>query len=176
VAVFVNHGRDAGASIAHPHAQIVGVGFVPDAVAAIASRFASAPADLLLADLATAQRANTVLTDGPAPVWCPPAAASPYELRVAAPTGGPRFDRASDDEVAAVATGVRRALDALRRVLGDHAYNVVVHTGPGDDPFHWFVSIVPRVAVVAGFELGTGVFVNTVAPESAAAVLRSHLR
>ena len=52
---------------------------------------------------------------------------------------------------------------------GDAPYNVVVHTAPpGDAPFHWYVEIVPRVSVVAGFEQATGILVNTVPPDQAA--------
>jgi UDPglucose--hexose-1-phosphate uridylyltransferase len=58
--------------------------------------------------------------------------------------------------------------------MGDLAYNVVVHTAPRQDPrpFHWWADVVPRVGVHGGFELGTGVWVNPVAPEHAAATLR----
>jgi UDPglucose--hexose-1-phosphate uridylyltransferase len=59
-------------------------------------------------------------------------------------------------------------------VIGDPAYNVVVQTAPRDttEPYLWWVDIVPRVGVPAGFELGTGIGVNGVAPEAAATVLR----
>lgn len=75
-------------------------------------------------------------------------------------------------------TGVGRALrDALRRlrhVLGDVAYNVMVHTAPHQacGTYHWHVHLLPRTSTAAGFEQGTGVLINTVAPETAAAQLR----
>jgi UDPglucose--hexose-1-phosphate uridylyltransferase len=56
----------------------------------------------------------------------------------------------------------------------DPPYNLVVHTAPGADAvFHWYVEITPRISIVAGFEQGTGVLVNTVPPEQAAEALRS---
>jgi UDPglucose--hexose-1-phosphate uridylyltransferase len=69
---------------------------------------------------------------------------------------------------------LRDVLAAIGAALADPPYNVVVHTAPttGDAPYHWWIEVVPRVSVVAGFEVGTGVMVNTTAPESAAATLR----
>ena len=67
------------------------------------------------------------------------------------------------------ALALRDALVALRDALGDVPYNVVVHTAPRDGgPFHWYVEVMPRVSVVAGFEQATGILVNTVPPERAA--------
>ncbi len=69
---------------------------------------------------------------------------------------------------------LRDALARLRVVLGDPPYNLVVHTAaPGTEPFHWYVEVIPRVSVVAGFEQATGILVNTVPPERAALELRS---
>jgi UDPglucose--hexose-1-phosphate uridylyltransferase len=106
--------------------------------------------------------------------WCGEASLSPYEVLVAHVRSRARFDTASDDEVDNVAWAARRAVVAVERVLGDVPYNVVVHTASRDveHGFHWFVRVTPRVAVTAGFEAGTGVVVNTVPPERAAAQLR----
>jgi len=77
---------------------------------------------------------------------------------------------------------LRDVLRALGHALGDPPYTVVVHnasarpqTAGGDRAFHWWLEVVPRIAVVAGFELGTGVLVNTVDPEVAAGRLRELL-
>ena len=78
----------------------------------------------------------------------------------------------------AIAVALRDALRQLRDALGDAPYNVVVHTAPrtgpdGDtQPFHWYVEVIPRINVPAGFEQATGILVNTVAPDQAAALLR----
>jgi len=59
-------------------------------------------------------------------------------------------------------------------VLGNVPYNVVVHTAPrAGGPFHWYVEVVPRISVIAGFEQATGILVNTVPPDQAAASLRA---
>ena len=173
VQVVVNHRRPAGASIAHPHAQIVALDFVPPAVGAALARFATA--DRLMEDHDAAVAADgEVLTRGGAAAWCAPASSVGFEVRLAALRAGRRFADASESEVRDVALALR---DALRRhavVLADPPYNVVVYDAPtaGDDPYHWWVRVVPRLEVPAGFELGTGVLIEPVDPRHAAAALR----
>jgi UDPglucose--hexose-1-phosphate uridylyltransferase len=164
---FFNHGKAAGASIAHPHAQLVVLGTVPARVATRLQRFAADPR-VLAADQ------EHFVSEGPAPVWSPRAPSSPYLLRCAAVDSGPRFDQASDDDIRAVVTAVHHAVARLHEVFGDLAYNLIVESAPRghDGPFRWWVDIVPRLTVLAGFEIGTGMWVNIVAPDAAAAALR----
>lgn len=173
VQVFVNQGQAAGASIAHPHAQIVALDLVPPAADALLGRFATT--DLVAKELADARRDDLVVVDGPAPAWTPFAAWVPYGMRVAHRSTRARIDEATDPEVGVVAVGLRDALAALHRTLGDVPYNVVFRTAPVGLPnheFHWHLDVLPRVSIVAGFEEGTGMWVNTVAPEQAARLLR----
>lgn len=189
VQVLANHGRAAGASISHPHAQVVAIDFVPPAVLHGVARFADASSDLLRDDLVASRGAGgAIREDDDMWAWCPVAATSPYETRVAAPGAGAHFEESTEHELDAVARATRDVVAAIGRVLGDVAYNVIVHNAPGrvgrgtrdgavgrgPEPgeFHWYVSVVPRVSTVAGFEIGTGVLVNTVDPVDAAASLR----
>jgi UDPglucose--hexose-1-phosphate uridylyltransferase len=164
---FVNHGKAAGASIAHPHAQLVVLDMIPARVANRLQRFAADP-EILVADQ------EHFISEGPAPVWSPRAPTSPYAMRCALIDAGPRFDQASDDDLRAVATALHDTVGRLHKVFGALAYNLIFETAPRDHtgPFQWWVDIVPRLGVVAGFELGSGVLVNIVAPDAAAAVLR----
>lgn len=174
VQAFVNQGKAAGASIAHPHAQIVALDLVPLAVEAELERFATT--DLVARELAGARRDGLAFLDGPAPAWCPFAAPTPYGMRVAHRSTRARIDEATDAEIRVVAIGLRDALVALHKLLGDAPYNVVVHTAPPDPragEFHWYLDVIPRTTVVAGFEEGTGIFVNPVPPEQAAELLRT---
>jgi UDPglucose--hexose-1-phosphate uridylyltransferase len=173
VQTFVNHGRAAGASIEHPHAQLVGLDFVPPLVMHQSRRFAAEP-DLLAAAVAEARTAGFVIADdGAATVWCPPASVSPFVLRVSLPDPGPRLDSSPAEARAAAATALHHALRALHDVLGGADLNVVFHSGSADGaPFSWWIEIVPRVTVQAGFELGTGVLVNPADPAATAEQLR----
>ena len=170
---FVNHGRAAGASIEHPHAQLVALGFIPPYVDATLTRFADAGRDLVAAAIDDACRASCLVRDGTAVTWCPPGGTSPFFVRIALRSARARFDRSTDDELRFLSEALQDALARLHRVLGDVAYNVVVNTAPRDDdrPFHWWVDIVPRVGVIGGFEMGSGVMVNPVEPQTAAAML-----
>jgi UDPglucose--hexose-1-phosphate uridylyltransferase len=174
VQVVINHGRAAGASIEHPHAQLVALDVMPPAVISAESRFETAGRDLVVADLDEAGDALCVV-DGPVVAWCPRASSTPYQLRLALLAPGARFDEAGDPDIDAVATVARDTLARLASVLGDVPYNLVVHTaslGAEDRSFHWYVEVQTRINVVAGFEQGTGILVNTVPPEQAVQELR----
>ncbi len=176
VQVLINHGRTAGASIAHPHAQVVALDFVPPAVTVSIERFGDAKRDPVLTDLAEGIKAEQgVVVGDQVAAWCPSASVSPFEVRVAAIAAGARFDEAADAQVLGVAVVLRDVLAALASELGDPAYNVVVHSADTKTAagYHWWVEVVPRVAVVAGFELGTGIYVNSVDPADAATRLRA---
>jgi len=174
VQVVINHGAAAGASIAHPHAQLVALDFVPPAAEQAVRRARAAGRDLVVEDRERSGDALRVF-DGAAPSWCPHAAGTPYEFRIALRVLGANFDDADDAQIAAVAQTARATLARLAAVVGDVPYNLVVHTAPPDtapDAFHWYVEVQTRIAVIAGFEQGTGILVNTTPPELAAAQLR----
>jgi len=193
VQLLVNDGRAAGASIAHPHAQLLALDFEPPNVAVAVERFASTGTDLVRDGHAEAIAAGTgVVAGAEVAAWCPVGSASPFEVRIAALAGGANIETATEGQILGTAIVLRDVLRALGRALGDPPYNVIVHNGPArpegagtrvadaqienqGTPFHWWVEVVPRVAVLAGFELGTGVLVNTVDPASAAARLRELL-
>ena len=178
VQVAINHGPAAGASIAHPHAQLVALDVMPPAVTRAVERFETAGHDLVTADLEEGGDALRVV-DGLVAAWCPHASSTPYELRLALLAARARFDEANDSDIEAVATVARDALGRLASALGDVPYNLVVHTaGPGTDPesFHWYIEVQTRTSVIAGFEQGTGILVNTVAPQLAAPQLREPAR
>ena len=174
VTPFVNHGKEAGASLAHPHAQLIGVDFVPLQVARQVERFATAGRDLVADAIMGARGGPNVVSEGEVLVWCPPASTSAYMVRCAHPEAGPRFDTAAADHIGAISDAVQDVLRRLRATLGWFAYNVVVHTAPRSAPggFHWWVDVIPRRSVIAGFELATELYVCTTEPSDAAADLR----
>jgi UDPglucose--hexose-1-phosphate uridylyltransferase len=163
---FVNQGRAAGASIEHPHAQLVALALVPPRAQVRLDRFTPAAFDN--------DRQNRVV-DSDVVVWCPPASPTPFTLRLAPAGGGPRFDEAADDTTRAMGVALRDAIARIRAVLGAVAYNVMIESAPRDhsQPFRWWVDVVPRITIAAGFELATGLSVNIVAPADAADALRA---
>jgi len=177
VQALINHGRAAGASIAHPHAQVIAVDVVPPLVLARGERAAALGADPIDLDLGAARTADCLVdAEGGAVAWCPPASGWPWGVRIAHRAAGPGFETATDPEVAEVAAVLRRTLARLANTLGPFAHNVIIHTDLPDVPSgsgRWFVEVVPRLGVHAGFELGTGILVNPVPPETAASTLRA---
>jgi UDPglucose--hexose-1-phosphate uridylyltransferase len=176
---IVNHGRDAGASLEHPHGQLLGIPFVPDEIAEELrgfERFDGGPC-LLCTVVEEELRANhrVVLDSDRVLVVCPFWSGSPYEMLIVPKTHQPHLPDASPRSLVAVGRAVRDVLDRFHQLVGDVAYNLVFHTAPHrhNDTYHWHVHLVPRVTSVAGFEQGTGVRINIVPPEQAAKQLES---
>jgi UDPglucose--hexose-1-phosphate uridylyltransferase len=163
---FVNYGKNAGASIEHPHAQFIALEFVPPRVGTRLAHFSAGGLE---------RDQEHVITKGDATVWCPRASTTPFALRAIVPGAGPRFDEASDDEVSAIAVAMNDTIRRLHTVLGNPSYNLVITTAPrdADESFQWIVDITPRVSTFGGFELTTGVWVNVMRPDDAATALRN---
>jgi UDPglucose--hexose-1-phosphate uridylyltransferase len=91
----------------------------------------------------------------------------------------PRFEETSPEILPELAQLLRAVLVKLEATVKSSAYNYIIHTAPFDTPgtnhYHWHIEILPRLSHLAGFELGTGCFINTVSPERAAAALRDAL-
>ena len=170
---IVNTGREAGASLDHPHGQLLGVPFVPGEIAEEEAGFQRFEGSCLLCTMVEAEaRAGhrMVLDDERVAVVCPFWSGAPYEMLVLPRTHEVHLETTAPQDVVAVGRGIRDALRLLKAKVGDVAYNVVFHTAPHhhEGPFHWHVHIVPRLTSLAGFEQGTGVLINIVPPESAA--------
>ncbi len=176
--VIVNHGREAGASVEHPHGQILGLPFVPSEVLDEERAFARFAGGSLLettiaAELATDDR--IVIQNDDVVVMCPWASGVPYEMIIVPREQHAHLPDASDRSLDAVGIALRDAIGHLNKALGDVAFNLGLHTAPhqhtGD--YHWHMHIWPQITTQAGFERGTGVMINIVSPEEAAATLRS---
>ncbi len=178
---IVNYGREAGASLEHSHAQLLGIPFVPgeidDEYRGFAEHQATHGDGCLLCDAVAeelAEHHRVVLADRHAVAIAPWWSGAPYEMLIVPRTHRERAPDADPAEVVGVGCVLRDALRRLRHVLGDVAYNVVVHTAPHQarGTYHWHIHLLPRTSTAAGFEQGTGVLINTVPPEIAAADLR----
>jgi UDPglucose--hexose-1-phosphate uridylyltransferase len=173
---IVNHGRAAGASLRHPHGQLMGIPFVPGEIVEEIAGFRRFSGGCLLCATVEAERAagHRTVADEPgvmvvAPWW----SGVPFELLVIPTHHEGHLREAAPADLAAVGRAVRDALASLRGLMGDVPYNIVVHTLPhhASDPFHWHLHVIPRVHSVGGFEQGTGVPINIVAPEGASRLL-----
>jgi len=176
--LIVNEGKDAGASLPHTHAQLYALPFVPAAVARERERF-TAYSDRtqgrnLLEDLLQEEvrrRERVFAVDDEAVALCPFAAQGPFHLQVVPRRPAARFE----DDGPLGAHMVHEALSRLQAALGAlPPLNMWVRTAPrGAERFCWRIDVVPRLAHLAGLEMGTGVHLNVLAPEQAAERLRS---
>jgi UDPglucose--hexose-1-phosphate uridylyltransferase len=169
---IVNHGHDAGASLEHPHGQLLGIPFVPGEIAEEEAGFQRFGGPCLLcttleAELDAGHR--VVLADERAVVLSPYWSGTPYEMLVVPRDHQAHASHAEPRDVTAVGRALRSSLAKLRGCLGQVSYNLVFHTAAhrSDGPFHWHVHVWPRVTSIAGFEQGTGVMINILAPELA---------
>ena len=175
---IVNAGREAGASLEHPHGQLMGIPFVPREITDEQAGFARFTGNCLLCTTLDAEESagnRVVYADDDVLVVCPYWSGTPFEMLVLPRNHRAHLAKASGDDLAAVGRALQRGLAALRTCVGDIAYNVVFHSAPyrsaGD--FHWHAHVLPKATTRAGFELGTGVVINVVSPEEAATNLRS---
>jgi UDPglucose--hexose-1-phosphate uridylyltransferase len=177
VHLIVNEGKEAGASLPHTHAQLYALPFVPAAIARERERFTAYSdrthgrnllEDLLQEEVKRGDRVVTV--DEEAVALCPFAARVPFHFQVVPRQPAARYA----DEGALGGRVLHDALGRLAGVLGGMPpLNMWVRTAPRDaERFCWRIEVMPRLAQLAGLELGTGVHLNVLAPEDAARRLR----
>jgi UDPglucose--hexose-1-phosphate uridylyltransferase len=161
---LVNEGREAGASLAHSHSQLV---WLPEEAPAVRAELGHGQCRLCA--LLARERADggrVVVEREGCIVLCAPAGRMPYELLVA-PVGHEQDGFESPFLVPALSL-TAAVLRRLRSVEGPRPLNLWLHGGD-----HWHIEVLPRLTVLAGLELGAEVYVNSLPPEEAAARLRA---
>jgi UDPglucose--hexose-1-phosphate uridylyltransferase len=122
------------------------------------------------------ERKRIIADDEQIVVFCPFAPRFAYETWILPKDHRASFEHSSDREITALAHSLRETLIRISRALDNPAFNYVVHSNPLDDidsrHYHWHIEILPQVNQAAGFEWGSGCFINPVAPEDAAGLLR----
>ena len=182
VVVFKNSGAQAGTSLAHPHSQIVAVPVhLPRLLRRmdVATSYFEDTGHSLYEDLVDAERkdgARIVAERGDFVAFEPFASDTPFETWILPATHQESFGELADGDVPQLAWLLKLGLAAIREVCGDPDYNLVLFSAPSDgqagEVFLWHFKILPRISAPAGFELGSAIGINTVAPEDAAAKLR----
>ncbi|MFA6495178.1 MAG: DUF4931 domain-containing protein [Candidatus Paceibacterota bacterium] len=183
ISIFHNRGPQAGGTIYHPHYQIISLPVVPTDVArsltASAAYYRSHRRCIHCAYIADAQKSRDriIYEDAHMIAFAPFASMRPFEIALFPKKHGAFFEDAGDAQYAQTAHALRVVLKRMEHVLHDPDYNFFLHTAPVVDKnsarhYHWHLEIVPHTHVDAGFELGTGVEINSVPPEDAARLLR----
>jgi UDPglucose--hexose-1-phosphate uridylyltransferase len=192
ILIFRNHGALAGASLSHPHTQIIATPVTPLQVAVELESAKSHHqvkerclfCDIIAQEIDEGKR--IVYLDDDFIAYTPYASRFPFEIQLAPRRHRHSFAEVTDAEVGSLSRALRDVLSRLRVALKDPPYNFVFHTAPNTETthrrahywqslpfdFHWHVEILPRLTRVAGFEWGTGFYINPTAPEEAARFLR----
>jgi UDPglucose--hexose-1-phosphate uridylyltransferase len=180
--IFKNHGASAGSSLEHPHSQIIGLPVLPSSVRRrmddAALHFQKSQnclfCEMLQAE--TQDGARVVVETYGFLAFVPFASSSPFSIWIMPKRHCHCFALSESTELRELAGVIKQSLSRLFLGLRDPDYNLMVRSanppGPGSHFFHWYISIVPRLNRVAGFELGTGMFIRPSLPEADAAHLR----
>ena len=185
--IFKNEGEQAGASLAHSHSQLIATPVIPKRVREEmdgAKRYYAYKercvfCDQIREELRFGER--IIFANDHFVSFCPFASRFPFEIMIMPKRHALDISVLTPDEMTALAEAMRVTTRKLNQSLSGPQYNWIVHTAParlshesavGSDDFHWHIEIIPRLTKVAGFEWGTGFYINPTPPEDAAGYLR----
>ncbi len=182
VLIFRNQGVEAGATMEHAHSQLVALPLVPRAVSdelAGAEEYHKDKARCIYCDIVRREiedRARIVSENRSFAVICPFAPRFPFETWILPKRHSSYFEDATGQEYVDLARALRETIVRLNRTLDDPPFNYLVHSMPfreiENGRYHWHIEVLPRLTQVAGFEWGTGFYINPTPPETAAQMLR----
>lgn len=178
-----NWGPSAGASVYHPHYQIIALPVVPPNVYRslhgskkyYEKHHICVHCEMIAWEVAHNDR--VVFENDEAIAFTPYASRFPFELRVFPKMHFPYFEDTPESVLKGVASILRKTLAALEKYVGDPDYNFYIHTSPIREKgshahYHWHIEILSQLTKIASLEIGTGIEVNVVHPGEAAAILR----
>ena len=176
VMAFKNWGREAGASLEHTHTQLVSTPFVPklvkeelEAARVYKSEKGSCPYCDAWKKEVSSER--LIMQDENIAAFTPYASRVPMEAWIMPKRHVGRLKDLGGNELSSMAAALKTTLGKLKG-LGDTPYNYYLHISPENEDYHMHIEILPKMAVWAGFELGSEVYINTLTPEAAAEYYR----
>ena len=182
ILLFKNHGGPAGATLEHSHSQLIALPIVPDFVREevegarhhFADKERCVFCDIVHQELAAGQR--IILENADIVALAPYAPRFPFETWLVPRRHGSRFEEAAQHEYQSLARLLKALLLRVNRALESPSYNLIVHSSPFSEEtsefYHWHLELMPRLTKVAGFEWGSGFYINPTPPEDAAQYLR----
>ena len=186
IIIFKNSGANAGTSIVHSHSQIIATPIIP---LTLRNNISQARfyydevgrcifCDMIRAEIVDGRR--IILQTADFIVFHPFASTSPFETWIMPLSHEPCFSNISIDKIKALAVIVKKVLKGMYDALNDPDYNFVFNNPPiadeKEDYYHWSLRIIPRLTMKAGFEIGTGMSINTAVPEETAEFMRGFLK
>ena len=184
VLIFKNYGQAAGASLEHSHTQLISLPVVPKRVMEeleCAHRYYDYKERCVFCDIVRQEmeyRHREISENDDFVAFCPFASRSPFEIFITPRKHESYFTDISDREIGSFAQILKEILMRMKVALHDPPYNFIIHTTPlnGNGDFsgyyHWHVELIPKLSKIAGFEWGTGFYINPTSPETASKYLR----
>jgi len=183
ILIFKNHGEAAGATLEHTHSQLIALPIVPELVSdelAGARRFFETRNLCIFCAIIAQDKKDgnrVVIENDRFLTLCPYAPRFPFEMWLLPKFHSARFEDMDAEDIAQLARLLKETLLRMRRALDGPPFNLVLHTSPVNGNhgkhYHWHIEIMPKLTKMAGFEQGTGFYINPVFPESAAETLRN---
>lgn len=183
IMVFKNHGSAAGASLEHPHSQLIALPIVPLVVQTEmegASTYYNYKDRCVFCDIIHQEQtmqARLVSENDDFIVLCPYAPRFPFETWILPKHHSSVFEDCRKGEYTNLARALQQTITRMDKVLQDPPYNFIIHNAPLHEDhevpyYHWHIEIMPKLTKIAGFEWGTGFYINPTPPEDAATFLR----
>ncbi|MFC1503940.1 galactose-1-phosphate uridylyltransferase [Spirochaetota bacterium] len=181
--IFRNYGEAAGASLVHPHSQIIASLVAPPHVSDqifYARNHCNTWGACVYCEMIAyerKQKKRIVFESDHHIALCPYASRSPFEVRIYPKRHSSVFGNITENESCDLAYILRNVLGKIYRLLDDPDYNYIIRsitTNDGEVQFyHWYLVIIPKLRKIAGFEMGTGIYINVSEPEASALQLSS---
>lgn len=182
--LIYNHGPEAGASIAHPHAQLFASSIIPNQISrelAGSERYYESHGSCVYCDILTheqQQKIRVIEETSEFIAFTFYAARFPFEAWILPKKHAAVFEEATEPTIAAVGEILHRVLGRLAKVLQKPSLNFYIHDAPSATEnarshYHWHIEITPRITTQGGYELGSGTIIDVMSPEEAASYLAS---
>jgi UDPglucose--hexose-1-phosphate uridylyltransferase len=182
ILIFKNHGERAGASLEHTHSQLIALPIIPKAVAeemSGAKNYYDYKERCLFCDLVSQEiedQKRIVTENEDFLAICPYAPRFPFETWILPKKHDAHYEDSTKYEIKNLSSIFQRTLRKLNRALNAPPYNFMLHSSPVNMPdlpyYHWHIEITPRITRLAGFERGSGFYINPTAPEVSAQFLK----
>lgn len=184
VSIFHNWGAKAGASIYHPHYQMISIPVIPpdvDHSLSGSTRYFKKNKRCVHCDIVSfesKEKSRIILENEGAIVFAPYVSREPFEFRIFPKKHLPFFEDTSEADLRYVAEALRKSLSLLEKRFVNIDYNFFIHTAPTRNKgryshYHWHIEVQPKISIAAGFELSTGIEITVVDPDDAAAFIRT---
>jgi len=180
--IFKNYGRSAGASLEHSHSQLIALPIVPKRVKEelIGSlKYFDYRGRCVFCDMITQEKQESLRIVAENDLFisfCPAVSRFAFESWILPKEHSADFSYIQADSVVALSNILGDTMRKIKKGLKDPSYNLIIHTAPIEerqrDDYHWHIEIMPKLANVAGFEWGSGFYINPISPEDAAKYLR----